>query len=572
VIKTSLHARLILFIIGALLLAACSPIWARSSEPATTPEPSDGSALGAQEPGTLRVGTTYIWDTANPATGWYNQTLRGLLYDSLIEQTGLSSFAPGLAEDWTLSEDGLVWTFKVRDGVTFHDGTACAAGDIAWSLNWSIKNKIATFGPYLANADGTSAFQEIVALDPGTLQVTLSAPLSNLEYVLSQVWILPKSVWEGLSAAEIPQFEDRSAGVGTGPYRLVDWVEGEYLVLEANQAYWQGAPAIRRIVWKQFPSRDAVVQALLAGEIDAVAADTIPLTSMEAVQTAEDIRAVIMDSANIDELILNSHERGTQPASLKDPAVRLAIAHAIDKQQIVKEVALGYAEPATVVIPPTMGAWHNPEVEDVPFDLAEANRILQQAGYKDNDRDDIREDSKGQPLKYRLYAGNDPTSARIQEIISGGLSKIGISTLPVTMDEESLLVRVHNSDFDLVYWGWELDADPGPAMLIFTCGQRGGRTDGTKRATSAGATLNDSGYCNKDFDAAYQQQATAADHEARRELIWQMQAKLFNERPYIMLTYARAVQAYRSDRFTGFGLAAGDILWKAALLQARPVQ
>jgi peptide/nickel transport system substrate-binding protein len=70
----------------------------------------------------------------------------------------------------------------------------------------------------------------------------------------------------------------------------------------------------------------------------------------------------------------------------------------------------------------------------------------------------------------------------------------------------------------------------------------------------------------------YQQQATSVDAQARRELIWQMQEKLFNDRPYIMLTYAKALQAYRSDRFTGFGLAAGDILWKAALLQARPVQ
>jgi peptide/nickel transport system substrate-binding protein len=322
---------------------------------------------------------------------------------------------------------------------------------------------------------------------------------------------------------------------------------------------------IDRIVWQEFATKDAVVQALLSGEIDAVAADTIPITAMDAVRAAENVRAPIMNSTGIDELIINSHQRGTQPASLNNPAVRLAIAHAVDKRRIAAEAALGYAEPATVVIPPSMGDWHNRDIGDIPFDLAEANRVLQAAGYKDGDRDNIREDAKGVPLKYRLYAGNDPTSAGIVQIISGDLAKAGISAVPVMMGEDSLLARVHDSDFDLVYWGWGLDADPGLAMSIFACDQRQGRT------TSAGG-LNDSGYCNEEFEAMYQQQATALDDEARRELIWQMQEKLFNDRPYIMLTYAKALQAYRSDRFTGFGLAAGDILWKAALLQARPVQ
>jgi peptide/nickel transport system substrate-binding protein len=107
-------------------------------------------------------------------------------------------------------------------------------------------------------------------------------------------------------------------------------------------------------------------------------------------------------------------------------------------------------------------------------------------------------------------------------------------------------------------------------MSIFTCGQRPGQTGGVQWTSSVG-DLNDSGYCSEEFDALYRQQATAMDHETRRQLIWQMQEMLFKARPYIMLTYARAVQAYRSDRFTGFGLAAGDVLWKAALLQARPV-
>lgn len=541
--------------IAAGLLTACGPreTPTPTEEVPETITPTLVPTVG-EGPVTLNVGTTYIWDTPNPAYGWYNYTLRYLLYDTLVEEAGIGNFVPGLAESWTVSDDGLVWTFKIRQGVTFHDGTPCTAEDVAWSLNWTIENEIETFSFYLVN------FEEVVALDETTLQVRLSEPVGNMEYLLMYVWILPRSVWEGMTYDEIMEFEDLAAGIGTGPYRLVEWVEGEYLILEANENYWRGAPAIDRVIWREFATEDAAVQALLAGEIDVVAADTIPTTAVQTLEEAENIEVAIMESTTIDELIINSHENGTQPASLMDPAVRLAIAHAIDKQQIVNVAYLGYAEPATVVVPRSLGDWHNSEIQDVPFDLTEGNRILDEAGYLDTDGDGIREDAEGNPLEYRLYATDTASNARILEIISDGLARIGISALPTLMDEDSLIGLYPDFDFDLIYWGWGLDPDPDFAMLIFTCDQReeGG--------------WNDSGYCDPEFDEMYLQQGVAVDHEARHQLIWEMQEKLFNDRPYIVLTYAKNIQAYRSDRFTGFGLEAGDILWKSAFLQARPVR
>jgi peptide/nickel transport system substrate-binding protein len=453
-----------------------------------------------------------------------------------------------------VSDDGLVWTFKIREGVTFHDGTPLNAEEVAWSLNWTIENEIETFSFYLVN------FAEVVALDDTTLQVTLSDPVGNMEYLLIYVWILPRSVWEGMTYDDILEFEDLSAAIGTGPYKLTDWVEGEYMILEANEDYFRGPPAIDRITWQEYATEDAAVQALLAGEVDAIAADTIPGTAVQTLQEAENIEVPIMRSTDIDELIINSHEDGSQPASLNDQAVRLAIAHAIDKQQIVNVAYLGHAEPASVMIPTSMGDWHNSDVVDIPFDTDEGNRILEEAGFIDGDGDGIREDQDGNPLEYRLYATEGATAARILEIISDGLAQIGISAPPTLMDEDSLIALYPAFDFDMIYWGWGLDPDPDFAMLIFTCDQReeGG--------------WNDSGYCNEDFDEMYLQQGVTVDHEARRELIWDMQKKLFDERPYILLTYYNAVEAYNSDRFTGFGLDSGDILWKSALLQARPVE
>jgi peptide/nickel transport system substrate-binding protein len=521
----------------------------------TEPEVEEPTAPPEEaEPIILNVGTTYIWDTANPAIGWYNYTLRYLLYDTLVEEAGISNFVPGLAESWEVSDDGLVWTFKIREGVTFHDGTPCTAEDVAWSLNWTIENEIETFAFYLVN------FSEIVALDDTTLQVTLSDPVGNMEYLLMYVWILPSSVWEGMTYDDILEFEDLSAGIGTGPYKLVEWVEGEYLILEGNKDYWRSTPAFDQVIWREYATEDAAVQALLAGEIDVIAADTLPNTAVEVLEAEANIEVPIMESTAIDELIINSHEDGTQPASLNDPVVRLAIAYGIDKQQIVNVAYLGFADPASVIIPRSMGDWHNSDVQDIPFDPVEGNRILDEAGYVDSDGDGIREYSDGTPLEYRFYGSDSASTTRIMEIIADGLNQMGISAPSQPMDEDSMIALYPAFDFDLLYWGWGLDPDPDFAMLIFTCDQReeGG--------------WNDSGYCNEEFEEMYLEQAVTVDHEARRQLIWDMQEKLFEERPYIVLTYYKSVEAYRSDKVTGFGLEAGDILWKATFLPAQPVK
>ncbi len=546
-------------LLSTILVGGCgTPAPPPAEPPPETPTAAPTEAPTAvpteptAEPVILRVGITYIWDTANPTYGWYNYSLRDLIYDTVVEATKLAVYEPGLAESWTVSDDGLVWTFKIREGVTFHDGTPCTAEDVAWSLNWTIEYEPEVFSFYLVN------FAEVVALDPTTLQVTLSDPVGNMEYLLMYVWILPRSVWEGMTYDEIMEFEDLAAGIGTGPYKLVEWSEGEYLILEANENYWRGKPPFDQVIYQEYATEDAMVEALLAGEVDII--DDIPATSVATLEEDPNVEVMIMESTVVDELIINSHEEGTQHPSLNDPAVRLAIAHAIDKQQIVNVAFLGYAEVATTIIPTSMKDWHNSDVVDVPYDIAEANRILDEAGYLDTDGDGIREDPEGSPLEYRLHSEPESRYVRILEIISDGLSQIGISAPPEPMDYDSLIALYPAFDFDLIQWSWGLDPDPDFAMLIFACDEReeGG--------------WNDSGYCDEEFDEMYLEQGITVDHEARRELIWEMQEKLFEERPYIMLDYETYLQAYRSDRFTGFPGDAGDILWKWAFLQGRPVQ
>jgi len=338
-----------------------------------------------------------------------------------------------------------------------------------------------------------------------------------------------------MSYDQVMEYQDIAAGMGTGPYKLVEWVEGEHLILEANKNYWRGKPTIDRIIYRQYATEDALVQALLAGEVDDI---IVPNTAVETLQKEDNIHVAIMPALRFTHFYINSHEKGTQPASLKDPKVRLAMAYAIDKQQVVNVAYLGQAEPGTVICPKSMGDWHNSDVQDIPFDPAEGNRILEEAGYVDKNGDGIREDADGKPLEYRFYGPQGATEARAMEIISNGLAQIGISAPPTLMETESLDAVYPAFDFDLMYWLWDLDADPNFAMMLLTCDQR------------EGGGWNDSGYCDPEYEKMYKEQAVTLDQEKRRQIIWDMQKKIFDDRPYIVITYQYYIEAYRSDQFT----------------------
>jgi peptide/nickel transport system substrate-binding protein len=571
-----LIAVMTILVLATLGIAGCQPAPAPTEAPAEEPaeppeaeapeEPAEEPAAAPTEaeppaeepveaePVTLRVGATTIWDAINPATGWESYTLRYWFHDGLIEWSELQTFEPGLAESWEVSDDGLVWTFNIREGVTFHDGTPMTAEDVAWSLNFLMEGMIGPLEIYV------TGFEEVVALDDTTVQITLSEPTALMETArLHYAWILPRSVWEGMTYDEIMEFEDISAVIGTGPYKLVEYVEDEYLIAEANEDYYRGKPVIDRITIQQYGTEDAMVQALLAGEVDLIL--EVPFLAVEPLLAEENVEVVIMPSLSLDDLVINSHENGTQPESLNDPAVRLAMEYAIDKQEILDIAYAGFGEVAASILPPSMGDWVSPNIEPIPFDLDEANRIMDEAGYVDSDGDGIREDADGNPLEYRLYSEEIGTSARVLEIISDGLSEIGISAPPTIMDGDALYDLLEPDwDFDMILWGWGWDPDPDFATFAFTC-------------QAIEDYLSDGGYCNDEYDAIYLEQGTTMDEEARRALIWEAQEILFEDRPYINLAYPPTIQAYRSDRFTFTDLSAGDLLIKWTLVKdPQPVE
>ena len=486
----------------------------------------------AQDGGTtLRLGTTYMIDTLNPANGFYGYAIRPLWYDTLVQFVGGDEVAPGLAESWTVSDDGLTWTFKIREGVTFADGSPLTAVEAAWNINWVLENEIPSLISYLTNVDGAEA------VDATTLEIHVSQPVPDMiSGKLLYVWMLPPNIWQGLEGEDITTKDDLEATLGSGPFRLTEYQSGEYLIMQANESYWGGTPPVDTIIYQEYANDDALVQGLLAGEIDFII--TVPTSGVQALEADANIAISIGEEFYLEELIVNSSPEGTQPASLNDPTVRLAIAHAVDKQQIITIGYLGYATAATSVLPQAMGKFHNTDIASVPYDIDEANRLLDEAGYVDSDGDGTREYSDGSPLEYRLYAPDSSAYyARILEIISDDLAQIGISAPPLVLSDDNLIGLQVDYDNDLIYWGWYFDPDPSFALSVFTC------------AETVDGGWSDSGYCNEEYDAQFEAQSVAPDEATRVDIIWQLQQMLADDMPYIPVAYPQAISAYRSDRF-----------------------
>ena len=301
----------------------------------------------------------------------------------------------------------------------------------------------------------------------------------------------------------------------------------------------------------------------------------MPATAVPALRNAENVAVVSGPplAPGVTDIILNVTEPENCPEgdgvcsghpALLDRNVRQAMAYATDKQQIIDVVLLGLGTPGLTLIPDSMGIWYNDTLVDYPYDIATANQMLDDAGYLDVDGDGVREMPDGtNSLRFRLNWSSDSTvSPRTAELLNADWSQIGIATELQALDADALTsVCCPAFDFDVIIWGWGSDPDPAFLLSVMT-------TDEIPTGTS------ETGYSNPTYDDLYRQQATELDQNRRREIIWEMQAIVHEDLPYIIPFYSLAVQAYRTDRFTGW-LVDGDKLELSdltSLIAIEPVQ
>jgi peptide/nickel transport system substrate-binding protein len=530
----------------ALVMTACRPA---STE--------DGAAV-------LHVGWANKPDTLNPAYAFQSEsyTIFHLIYSTLTTQATDGSYVGVLAKDWSVSDDGLTWTYHLKDGFKWHNGKPLTADQIVWAINAIMSNPDgwATLANYAAG------FVEVVAPDPATVMITTEYPIANMDYRTSFLYIFYQPDFEKFTTAEDLQNFANDAPIGTGPFMLKTYDKDTGVaLLDANKDYVDGAPKIDGIIFQAFDNTDAMVQALKVGDVDMLT--SVPASAFATVQGFENVKATAIDNTYFYELIINSVDPNNDPAptghpALADPVVRLAIAHAIDKQDFVDIVFQGLAEPGDTIIGPAMGGgfWHNPNIVDIPFDTAEANRVLEEAGYVLGS-DGVR--AKGDlRLEFRLqFPSSLSVYARMADMMANWFKEAGMKANPEAMDEDSVVAATTPAgDYDLVIWSWEPDPDPDFILSVLT----------TDQFVDGG--WSDSGYHNPEYDQLYLDQQQLVDRTARQQAIWKMQELVFNDRPYIVLVYENMLQAYRSDRFTGFIESPLGLESTESLLNVEPVK
>jgi len=517
---------------------------------AQTPAPTEAE----DEKITFVYGDDNDIDSMNPWVGVEAPAylMYALNYDLLVNfALDDLSPAPGLAESWEVSDDGLTWTFDIREGVTWHDGEPFTAHDVAFTYNRILEERQGCCIDYIRQAE------TVEAVDDTTLVITARRP--TLQFLTAYVYILPEHIWSDISKEEARTYENYPNPVGTGAFQVVEWEEGQFFRMEANPDYWAGAPQIDEVIYRIYQNEDALAQALLAGEVDF--ADTLGAGIFDSLEGQENIGTNEAAIPSFEEIGFNAGADEMYPNSdghpaLKDVIVRRAIAHAIDKETIIDRVLLGHGTVGTTIVPQVTEFYHYEPTDEelIPFDIDEANRLLDDAGYEDTDDDGVREmPGGGQPLHFRYFVRNEEqTTVTTSEFVTDWLEQIGISTEVRGMSDTRLTNVIYDGDYDMFHWGWFPDADPDFILSVMTCGQR--PPDGV---------WSDSFYCNDEYDRMYEEQQTTIDLDARAEVVKEMQRIVYEDAPYVVLFYDQSLQAYREDRWTGFRIQpdpGGDLL------------
>ena len=525
-------SRLTAAFVCVVLLAGLTAVSAQSQ---------DGGGAGGKKT-VFTVGDPQGIDSMSPLIGVTLAAYEAwnIQYATLTDKAASDfSTIPGLAESWEGSEDGKTWTYKLRDGLKWSDGKPLTAEDIAWTINTSRDEE-------WLNHSSTTVNLDAEATDDTT--VVVKSKVADPKLPTMDVYILPKHIWSKMNADKRGKY-DAVDGVGSGPFVLEKFEKGQFARFKANPNFWGGKPAVDEVVLRKFNNPDAMVAALKTGELDA--AEDIPGAAFDQLAKDDNIQTVEGFQGSMTEVAINGGDGLKKPhPALLDQTVRQAIGHAIDKKTLVARVLNGHGKPAETLSVSPDPTW-TPEIsadQAFDFDLEKANKMLEDAGYKDTDGDEIREmPGGGKPLNFVYYVRSDgETGPEIAEFVTGWLREIGIEATKKVADDSQLTTIVGKGEYDMFAWGWVPFVDPDPMLSYFTCDQV---ASDPKDPTNY---YNDANFCDPEYDKLYAQQKVELDRGKRQEIVHEMLTRFQQSGTYHVLYTEPELQAYVKDRFEGF--------------------
>jgi len=424
------------------------------------------------------------------------------LFDTLVWKDD-KGYIPWLAEDWKVAEDGLTWTFRLRQNVKWHDGQPLTAEDVAFTFQY-FKDKLAKGMLKWGWPLGRVASVE-TSDDGRTVIVHMSEPTAGLlADLFGSLPIIPKHIWANV---EDPLKKlDQEAVIGSSLFRLIEYSkeEGRY-VYEANPDFFLGKPAVDRLIFIKV--KDPALS-LITGEVDEAGFSGKGITSVRELMAKPEFKVIEGPSHWVLKLYFN-----TTRSPLDKLAVRQAIAHAINRQEIVNKAQMGGAIVASTGILSPGSYWHNPNLPTYPFDPDKAKDLLSAAGV----------------ASFATTLVTTDSYVREAELIKGYLEAVGINLTVKTADRATVDNLLHEGNFDLLITG------------------HGGTSNPDMESPS-----NAKVWTNAEYDELYKRQAGAVNDESRREYAWKMQAIIAEQLPVLALWHPKMWEVYRPGKATPF--------------------
>lgn len=546
--RRKLSMLLALVMVFCLLLSACGNSATETVKPQSTSTEPEKEA--AAEPETVEeaagpkdeVITMAIissWNTLNiyNVSGNYGHCVADQMFERMVIYNHDGEYLPRLANSWEMTDDNLAIVFKMNQNCTWHDGEPVTADDVVFTLravtNESVDNYYRGEFSVLAGTDDNGVCADVSqlgaeAIDEYTVKLSFKAPkeVSNvLSSLCSYMYILPQHLLDTGDLSSINTSDYWTKPIGCGPFMYVKDTAGEELELAAYEDYYLGCPDFKTFIVRVVPA-SSLTAGLLNGDIDVVGAGSIPLADWETIKTADNLVAAAVPGYSYQYMEFNLSDKDPD---FQDPAVRVAIDKAINKQLMVDQLMAGEGQVAVGPMP-EYHPYYNEKLVGNSYDPAAAKSELEAAGF-----DFTKE--------YRLIV---PQGNQVREqsslIIQQNLKDIGVNVVIETYDFPTLLEMMRNGDFDLGLLGGGSNIDPAESAVIVkpACAQNY-------------SLLTDS----KWYDLA-EEGSSRLGFESRKEAFDAYQQALVDDQPYIWLYHQNNLWAHSTRLAT---IPQEDFIW-----------
>jgi peptide/nickel transport system substrate-binding protein len=468
--------------------------------------------------GTAKIDILTDFQAFNPVTNTNitaDDGMKHMLFTPLVRYDEKLRVQPYLARSWEESDTSV--TFHLRDDLRWHDGRPVTAEDVKFTFDLAKNPETASLlaSAYLALVDRATV------VDSQTIHFHYSAPHAQ---ALEDFWWppLPKHLLQGVAPAELTQAPFNQEPVGSGPFRFVSWTRNQELALEANPDFPRelgGRPYLDRVVFRIIPEPTTMLTELLSGGADFIGYTLLP---EQAVQLQGQRRVELRHFPSREFTYVAWNNRRPQ---FDDARVRRALAMAVNRPQIIEALMHGFAVPATGMIPP----WSplHTEVQPLPYDTAQAKRLLAQAGWADANGDGVVEKG-GRPLRFSLAVNSaNQLHKDLAQVIQQELKRIGVAVDIQMAEFQTLLKQYKGRDYDAVISNWTLDnfkVDPTP---LFACSE-------AEKPGSANRTS----FCDPALDRLIEQGLRTTDPAAAKPLWAQFTRRLQEQQPVTFLFWS----------------------------------